>query len=540
MSSTRRPARLLVLVAGLAAGGLLAALAMAPPGLAAATARTPLRSPGHIKVDALSAGARTWFSGPATGGVAPRALAAITFGSNIDANDPSQDVAGGQSETAIAASGTRVLTAWNDISGVFFSPSTDRRASVTGVGYSGDGGATFTDLIGLPNPKPNQQWSGDPSIVAVDANHFIVSSLYLPSAGADCTKAPARLQIAVSVATVGPAGVTFGAPVVVADGGDACAATPGPTTAFLDKSFMAYDATSRVLAVSFTSFSFTGNGTGSIEIVRASVPADPAKLRRFSFSAPVVVWPEELTVVNQGSYPAVAPNGDVFVSWERNIDSALFDGDPYVYIHAAKVARGATAPAVGGPASPRVVSRGQVGGTAAGGVKSMGLALIPGYSRGLGNDFPRIAYDRVGKQAVVVWNDASAHPLGDIWMRALPPNLALTGPISKVNDDASFALHFLPAVSVRSDGSIATSWYDRRAGGPMSTLTDYAAEIRPTATTAAADVTVSTGPTDWAGTSSLINPNFGDYTDNASSGTTTYFTWSDGRIGVPQPFVDHR
>ena len=39
------------------------------------------------------------------------------------------------------------------------------------------------------------------------------------------------------------------------------------------------------------------------------------------------------------------------------------------------------------------------------------------------------------------------------------------------------------------------------------------------------------------GTSSLINPNFGDYTDNATDGVHTYFTWSDGRLGIPQPFV---
>jgi hypothetical protein len=52
------------------------------------------------------------------------------------------------------------------------------------------------------------------------------------------------------------------------------------------------------------------------------------------------------------------------------------------------------------------------------------------------------------------------------------------------------------------------------------------------------DFTISTGPTDWLGTSSQIAPNFGDYTDNATVGTTTYYTWSDGRPGVPQPFVD--
>lgn len=67
-------------------------------------------------------------------------------------------------------------------------------------------------------------------------------------------------------------------------------------------------------------------------------------------------------------------------------------------------------------------------------------------------------------------------------------NLRVTGPIVKVNDDSSLALHFMPAVIVRPD----------------------------------------------------MSPNFGDYTDNASTGTRTYDTWTDGRLGVPQPFVDRR
>ena len=73
-----------------------------------------------------------------------------------------------------------------------------------------------------------------------------------------------------------------------------------------------------------------------------------------------------------------------------------------------------------------------------------------------------------------------------------------------------------------------------------SSTTDYFGEIRATPTTSARDFRITTGSTDWTNTSSLITPNFGDYTDNASTGSTTYYTWSDGRLGIPQPFVDHR
>ena len=89
-----------------------------------------------------------------------------------------------------------------------------------------------------------------------------------------------------------------------------------------------------------------------------------------------------------------------------------------------------------------ILSKGQPNGNAAGGVKGLNNTFIAGYSRGSGNDFPRIAL-RPDGSPVVVWNDSSRHPL------------------------------------------------------------------------------------------------FGDYTDSATDGTRTYYIWSDGRLGIPQPFVDH-
>ncbi len=518
-------------------------------GAAAAVSGQP-PAPGKIRTDALSSGGKAYFLGPNrdSGSNAPAGPTnTISLGSNVDANNPRQDLAAGQSETAIAAAGQRVLVGWNDATGFLVAPSTDRRASLTGVGYSADGGRTFQDLIGLPNDNRNQQWFGDPTIVAVDnGRHFIVGSLYLPSFNFDCSKRPAKLDLAVSVATVSSTGaVSFTKPIVTASGGDVCKLgqkNPPPNTAFLDKEWLGYDPASRTLAMSYTRFFFGfggQSGTGQIEMVRAHVPADARTLTRSDFSRPITVWPEEQAFVfNQGSYVSLAPGGDAYISWERNLISNLFNGNPYVYIHAARVRRGDSSPVVGGPRSPRVVSQGQVNSSRDGGVKSLDGAAIAGYNRGLGNDFPRVAVDAALNKVIVVWNDASKHPLGDIWMRGLPMNLDISGPIEQVNDDNSYALHFLPAVSVRDNGSISTSWYDRRLTGPDSTRTDYFGEVRSAPTAGGADFRITTGSSDWNGTSSLIIPNFGDYTDNASTGNTTYYTWSDGRLGVPQPFVD--
>ena len=535
-----------ILLAGLVlACGL--ALTAAPTVAGASPAKL---SPGKIKLQALSQGAKTWWAGKPSPGTAagPRKGASLSFGSNVDANNPAKDLAAGQSETAIAASGQHVLAAWNDISGALVLPSNQVTASVTGVGYSANGGKSFTDLIGLPNNNSNEQWFGDPTVAAIDSSHFIVGSLYFPPfATLDCTR-PAEFDIAVSVATIGAGNkVTFTNPIVAVHGADLCvlfnSPNPPPDAAQPDKDFLSFDAKTRTLSMSYTRFFFGfggQSGTGQIELVRAHLPANPAALTGVGFSHPIVVWPEEPTVVNQGAYPAVAPGGDTYLAWERNFETNLgFNGDPYVYIQAARVPAGATSPSVGGPAHPVVVTKGQKNSSPAGGVKSLDGVFISGYNRGIGQDFPRIAVDAPLGKVLVEWNDASLHPLGDIFLRSLSLGLGSPGAIAKVNDDNGFALHFLPAVSVRADGSVASSWYDRRVAGPNSTLTDYFADVRKSPTANAKDFRVTTGATDWNATSSLIAPNFGDYTDNASSGTMTYFTWSDGRIGVPQPFVDH-
>jgi len=502
----------------------------------------------------LSQGARAWLNGPNVQEESAATKTTVSFGTNVDAADPNEDLLHGQSETAIGATGQRVLAAWNDITGFSFTDSTQLKASITGVGYSSDGGAHFTDLVGLPNDNPDEQWSGDPMVVAIDSRHFIVGGLYLPSFFTACTDGnPANLTIAISVGTVNASGtnVSFSDPIVVADGGNVCRRTRH--LSFLDKPFASYDTVSRTLAIAYTSdiiVPFRHSGLGQVEVVRATVPTSPASLTSASFGDPVVVWHEEPFCtngseanqcggINTGSYPVVAPGGDIYVAWERNIQSNLFfSGDPYVYIHAALLPADRAHVSIGSKKNPIVVTEGQVNSNPDGGVKSLDGVPIAGYSRGLGQDFPRVAFDARLDRLIVVWNDASAHPLGDIWMRSVGPTLHRMFPIARVNSDADYTLHFLPAVSVQSNGTICTSWYDRRLGGTDSTKTDYFGDCRLGPTNQSPDFRITTGSTDWAATSSLIDPNFGDYTDNTSTGTRTYYIWSDGRIGVPQPFVD--
>jgi hypothetical protein len=505
---------------------------------------------GRVNILALSAGGRSWFEGPPKGSEPFDSFSKrLPFGTNVDANDPLRDTAAGQSETAVAAAGSTVVAAWNDASAFFVGPSTRRRASGTGLGVSTNGGRTFRDLRGLRNTNPDAQWAGDPTIAKIDPHHFLIGSLYLPSTRVNCvTNTNGRLQLAVELLTVRASGRTsLGRQIVAANGGNICTLfnddpnDDQPDLAMLDKEWLSYDSTSRQLVMSYTKFFFGVNGqsgAGQIEMVRARLPRDPAALTSRAWSAPIVIWPEDRRRINQGAYVDVAPGGDAYVAWERNVQPFSFAGDPYGYIHVARVRPGDDVPVVGGPRRPRVASLGR-NSTPRGGVKSLGAVNIAGYNREFGQDFPRIAINSTLGKVILVWNDASRHPLGDIWLRALPMGLRINGRIHRVNDDSSFALHFLPAVSVRSDGSTSISWYDRRLGGPNSTRTDYFGEVRARPRTNGRDFRLTTGSTNWLNASSLIIPNFGDYTDNASTGNTTYYTWSDGRLGVPQPFVDH-
>jgi hypothetical protein len=527
--------------------GLVVACATSSAG---ATATPTLRQvvAQHLKAKWVSQGANAWLKPPRVPSSQARSVPrSLSIGSNVDAADVNEDLFDGQSETAIAASASgRVMVAWNDATGFGFSQGNRLQASLTGVGYSTDGGRSFADLVGLRNPNPDQQWSGDPAVVSIDGGaHFIVGSLFFPSFAACGDGKPAQLTVAVEVLTPTANGVTMGKPIVVSPSGDICSfetsSQPPPNLALLDKDFLSWDPTSRTLAVSFSRFFLTGNhsGEGEIDLARAHVPADATGLRSSNFHT-VVVWHEEPLDENEGAYPAVAPGGDTYVAWERNVDSNLFDGDAHVYEHLAFVPADAGAPARGGNANPVVVTKGQVNATPVGGVRSLDGTLIAGYNRGTGNDFPRIAWNRVKHRVDVVWNDGSLHPLGDIWVRSYTADLTGSSVIGRANDGSDFALHFLPAVSVRSNGHICTSWYDRSRFGPDSAHTDYVGECRATPRRPGTDFPITTGATDWTNTSSLITPNFGDYTDQTSVGLTTYYTWSDGRLGVPQPFTDQR
>ena len=497
-----------------------------------------------------------------TGFSASRGMSAtspsVLFGANAAASDQTEDLAPGQSETAIAAMGDNVVSSWNDATGFLVSDPTQVKASLTGIGFSSDGGKTFSDLVGLPNSNACQQLFGDSSVVSykdpsTGTVYFYVTSLYLPTFSSACFSSgsfPGNFEISLSVGTVSSDGqaITFGNPVVVANGGNF---STFPNIAFLDKDFAAIDRAHGKIGVSYTCFGFfffgSGGGcgfAGEIDLAVCDISANPAAPTcnpgttgaRF-----ITVQPADNATFqeNEGAYPTFGPNGDAYVAWENNWATNIFNClfaffgftcDTNVHIMAARVPQSCLSTGTSTGSCDTVVSIDSR-------VRSLDMLIfIAGYNRFFTNDFPRVAFNATTNRLWVTWNEANAHWMGDIVYITTDANLQNPSSKIRVNDDNSSLLHMLPAVSVGANGNTNISWFDRRNSAGSSRTDVFAASIKP-GDVAAQNSRVTSVASDWLGTSSFIIPNFGDYTDNTSDGATFYVNWSDGRLGIPQSFV---
>ena len=472
----------------------------------------------------------------------------IKFGANVNATSPAEDPYAGQSETAVAASGNFIVSAWNDITGFIFPPGTPR-GSVTGVGFSADGGRTFQDLGGLPNSDHCQQFFGDPGVVSNHAadgsTYFYVTSLYLPSGDTGCGSV-GYFGVSISAGKISADGssIAFGNPVVVASGGNFVDQfTSGGVLSFLDKAFPTIDRAHGRIAVSYACFGIAPYrspfcspfGDIHVALCDISTPAAPSCNPGRSTTPYLIAAknPQPNSLEFEGAYAAFSARGDLYVAWNQNWFSnlAFFNPgvDPYTHQSALRVTASCLTLPTASCGTPASVTVGTP-------IKSLDGTTIRGYSRVIGNDFPRVAYDNVTDELIIVWNEANANPQGDIVMVRASPDLGTIGPKVKINDDNGLALHFLPAVSVDGGGNVNVSWYDRRNSGGTTRTDVYAASIRP-GDDGAANSQVTDTATDWLSTGSLIRPNFGDYTDNTSDGSNFVVNWTDGRTGVVNSFV---
>jgi hypothetical protein len=504
-----------------------------------------------------------------------RRLAPAAAPGNVNAADPAEDVSPngvrvyGQSEVSVAASGRYVVEAWND-STFFLSPcpSPVNKEEGTGFAFSTDGGKTFTDLGGLPNRNcQNYRFEGDPSVAAYvvgGKTYFYIASLFN-----NVTTFFGASDIAMDACQVVGSGkgatLHCGQPVIVGTSSQCNKVKVGNTTqlicSFTDKDFIAVDPARGRLYATYADFLIRspgqpivlsacdlGNragGTGP----EGGTPAAPV-CQNGARKAPAkayfwVARPDSHGCENEGPYPAVdVATGDVYVGYEYNIETNLSNVGPCATNPTSDVMTRvpfsclplAPLSGCGGPAARVPVP-----------VTSMVAAFVPGYNRFPLQDFPRVAVSGPAGTVSMVWNDARFSPLGDILLQSFRlGGLAPVQPAPVVLDNPqSGGVHFLPALRyATADGRLDVSWYARDSANTAVTSVDAAVGIDPRITASPPNTRITTVPSDWNNVSSDIVPNFGDYTDNAVNttgtapyvGSTLYVAWSDGRLGVPQPF----
>jgi hypothetical protein len=454
-----------------------------------------------------------------------------------------------KSETSIAAADQYVVEAWNDSTGfVSFCPSPNSKEELTGFAFSNDGGKSFTDLGGLPNIGcATTVYVGDPSVEAWETqgqHYFYISSLF-----ADITTF--SLEVAVTACQVigsdTSATLSCGQPIVVATSPTG----PGGFSS-LDKDFAAIDPRRGRLYITYADF----GADDSIALAACDLMNNPMQptCSNGSSNGPiyvVVARPDPNFCENNGAYPAVdVSSGDVYVAYEHNWPSFFAFGARTTEPTKAVVTRiPAACLTLPGPSR----CKGPFTQTAEL-VTSLSGAFIPGYNRFPMNDYPRIAVSSVHKTVSIVWNDARFKPTGDILLQSwstgseFPARVQFQPVVINDAKTAGEGWQFLPGMRNTDDeGDLYINWYGR--GIPTTSITDVyeAVGISPLIGATPTNIRITNVSSDWNAVSSDIIPNFGDYTDNyvGAIGSLAppftdqkiYSAWSDGRLGLPQPFA---
>jgi hypothetical protein len=288
-----------------------------------------------------------------------------------------------------------------------------------------------------------------------------------------------------------PTGITWAAPVIIG------------STAGVDKEAMTVDPNNGNIYISFTRFS----GGSGIWVFRSTNGGA-------SFLGPVVVTSSSMT---QGSDVAVAPNGDVYVTWQVN--SSTFHNPTGIGF----------ARSTNGGASF----------TNLGTIATNTGAFVSGTDRT--PQFPRIAVDTSGgaNNGNIYITYHSSHLGGGtgqdaLFLRSTDGGTTWSAP-ARINDDGTAAAQWFPTIDVGSDGALHSFFYDRRGLAGTNTNLFYARSTNggvswePNVKVTSVSFNVTTAGAD-------ITPRWGDYIDGTTLGKSAHVAYADGRNGTPDTF----
>jgi FlgD Ig-like domain len=294
---------------------------------------------------------------------------------NVRANNIASDAAGvGQAEEGMAAaSGGRVLVAWNDGQG-FVSGNSYKDSQ--GFAYSSNGGVSFTDGGVPPKPAgfPSWVWTSDP---VISVNEKTGKFYYCALGSPDLT------HNAVGLISGSFSGATFtwdSARVVRSELN---------TNYQLDKPWVAVDSLNGFVYVVMTTFDAT-TPANWIDFTRSTNSGR-------TWSAPLQISDFLTNGLVQAARPAVGLGGKLYATWQ-----AIGDTTPVDYF------KFTTSTDQGITFSPETTPVTYIANFGTG---------APGYNREIGIHFPSVTVDRVGVnrgRIYLTWNESYNH-LDDVF-----------------------------------------------------------------------------------------------------------------------------
>ena len=217
----------------------------------------------------------------------------------------------------------------------------------------------------------------------------------------------------------------------------------------------------------------------------------------------------------QGAWPAVAPNGDVFVGWVK------FDGSTVTMEIARSTDGGASYSMVTSPAAGVLRPENP---TASG---SCGRAALKGNIRYLPS--PQVVVGADGVLHTVYSYSPGSGDDCDSFYRRSDDNGATWGPEVRLHDDSTSSDQFFPSLSVGAGNTVSATWYDRRLDADNLLIDTYHAFSYDGGFTWEASQRLSD-----VSTPIYLDPNLatcyhGDYDTHIQTATHAVTQWSDDR-----------
>jgi hypothetical protein len=353
-----------------------------------------------------------------------------------------------ESETNVARSGPLVVVGYN----------TSRQAgllgagawhSLSGYGWSNNGGASFTDAGFVP--WGTAKLEGDPALAFDSAGNLFYASIGVNSGGVS--------RIFVSKTTSTNPTVTFGNPVEISG------LLPG-TSPFQDKEMIAVDTSPAFPGRVYVAWSEFASifDTNPRLLVSASTTTTPTPV----FGATQALSPA--TGFHHGAIPAVGPNGEVYVAWSTFSDYSTPSSTTVNLVKSTNGGGGYGNPDGTDPSPSKVVATytSTVGDIGTGGVSLRTRA------------FPYLAVDKTGMGSPTRGNlyvvfqarpTASASPRSEIFFTRSTdggvtwsaPRDITSGPAATLNGDSTTNDNWMPSISVSPvTGHIKVLLYSRR------------------------------------------------------------------------------